>query len=123
MRARLTVPLAVVAALAPATADARSVTQVPEGAQTSIEGNVMTGAFACAATATPDAASVNITMCEVRTSSGAVYGDAVTVVQPGPATATASGFLRVPIQSFRVCMRTEVIWLDGSRVHYPEVCR
>lgn len=125
-RARLTLMLATLAALAaltPATADARSVTQVPQGAQTSIEGDVMTGAFACVATATPDAASVNITMCEARTSSGAVHQAALTIVQPGPASATASGFLRIPVQLFRVCMRTEVIWLDGSRVHYPEVCR
>jgi hypothetical protein len=102
---------------------ARSVTQVPQGAQTSIEGNRMSGAYVCAATATPDAASVNITMCQVRTSSGATYDSALTVVQPGPVSATGGAFARIPIQTFQVCMQTEVIWLDGAQIRYPVVCR
>lgn len=109
-------------AAAPAPADTRSVTQVPTGQQTSIEGSRMTAAFECVAAATPDALSVNITDCYLRAANGTRYDQAFTLRTAGPAAATGWLVARIPTQSFAVCMRTAVIWLDGSLQTLPERC-
>jgi hypothetical protein len=113
---------AAICALAPATASASgSLTQTAQGFQTAAEGSKMTGGFYCAAAA-PDALSVNITACYLRTSDGQVYDSAPRFRTAGPASATAGALVRVPTTSYRICMSTEVIWLDGSQSLPSETC-
>jgi hypothetical protein len=118
------IPAALVAAaaLVPATAEARSVTQVPTGQQTAIEGDRMTAAFECVALGDADALSVNITDCYVRTADGTRYDQAFNFRTTGPAAATGWALVRVPTQAFRVCMRVEVIWRDASLQNLTEKC-
>lgn len=112
-----------VTALAPApAAEARSVTQIPTGQQTSIEGSRMTAAFECVALGDSDALSVNIRDCYIRTAAGVRYDQAFTLRTAGPLAATGWLVVRVPTQRFQVCMRTEVLWLDASLEELPERC-
>lgn len=97
-------------------------TQTPIGVQTSLAATSMSGVFTCSAYATPDAASVNIRSCQLRTSGGQVFDDTITIQQTGPAAVTGSAFAGIPIQSLRVCMQTEVIWLTGEKQLLPERC-
>jgi hypothetical protein len=116
------IALVATAALAPAAAEARSVTQIPTGQQTAIEGDRMTAAFECVALGDADAISVNVTECYVRTANGTRYDQAFTLRTAGPFAATGWLLVRVPTQRFVVCMRTEVIWLDASLENLPEKC-
>lgn len=112
-----------VAALVPApAAEARSVTQMPTGQQTSVEGSRMTATFECVALGDADVLSVNITDCYLRTASGVRYDQAFTLRTAGPLAATGWLVVRVPTQRFQVCMRTEVLWLDASLDELPEHC-
>jgi hypothetical protein len=122
MRRLILTLLVATAALAPAATEARSVTQIPTGQQTGIEGDRMTAAFECIAAGDADALSVNITECYVRTTDGTRYDQAFTLRTAGPFAATGWLLVRVPMQPFQVCMRTEVIWIDASLQNLPEKC-
>lgn len=120
--AALALAVAFLSAAAPAGAQAidRSVTQYATG-QSVGTGFRPTIVFECAVAAVADAAAANIKECYLVGSSGYRY-DADTLVHPGPASATASGATSVPLQSYRVCVVSEVTWLDGSRTSHGPHC-
>ena len=116
---RLVLPLAAALALVPASANA----QAPERSfQQAAYGHVLPGssstrtgmAFECAAVATGDAASVEITSCFLRGANGATYHAPSGVQAGGPAAMRSHVLLSVPMQPYRPCVSSRVRWLDGT---------
>lgn len=99
----------------------RKLTQVATGQN--VGGTLTTTniAIECAAAAST-AVAVDVQACYLLGADGSVHRAPHTGAKPGAADATASGVVLVPNQAYKVCVRSQALFRDGTYLAASTAC-
>ncbi|HEX8084655.1 MAG TPA: hypothetical protein VF529_10235 [Solirubrobacteraceae bacterium] len=91
------------------------------------DATTVTISLECFANTSAPARGTGIDVCEIRGADGSVRKSVFTGFHPGTFYATGQVFENIPRQHYRVCVRADGAWYEGSALNEeyflaPEVC-